>query len=161
YYDGKAGVSIAVNVDVADVKTYVDGTVTSGSSSTLSAPESLSFNPFTSVRDHNDATSPDTIDFGTTNPGYALRDRIVYDSDTGGAIDGLTSGATYFAIPVTFGSPTHFGIRLAKTRSDALAKTNYIILAPNPTLTDSNTGVTLPFTQVDETTPLTFTPGSN
>src|SRR5262249_29704545 len=116
-------------------------------------------NPFTSLRDHNDPTSPDTIDFGTTNPGYALGDRVVYDSDTGGAIDGLVSGETYFAIPVTFGSPTHYGIRLAKTRSDALAKTNYVILAPNPTLTDTTTGVTLPFTQVDETIPFTFTPG--
>src|SRR5262249_11971895 len=101
-----------------------------------------------------------TIDFGTTNPGYALGDRVVYDSDTGGAIDGLVSGETYYAIPVTFSSPTRYGIHLAKTRGDALAKTNHVILAPNPTLTDTTTSVTLPFTQVDETVPLTFTPGS-
>jgi hypothetical protein len=160
YYDGKAGFSTALNIDVADVKAYVDGTVTSANSSTLSAPTSLTFNPFTGVRTHSDPLSPDTIDFGTTNPGYALGDAVVYDSDTGGAIDGLTSGQTYYAIPVTFGSPTHYGIRLATTRADALAKTNYVTLADNPTLTDTTTGATLPFTQVDETTPLTFTPGS-
>jgi hypothetical protein len=153
YFDGKAGVTVAFNFSTADVQAYVDGTVTAGGPASIgnspTAPVTLTFNPFNSVHASNDPTEPNTIDFGTTNPGLKTGDQIVYDSGLGGAVDGLTSGATYYVIDTSVTGDHR--IQLALTRSDAVAKTNVVVLNPNPTLTDTATNATLPFTQVDET----------
>jgi hypothetical protein len=160
YFDGTAGVSLAFNFSSADVQAYVDGTVTAGSPSSVglrsTAPVSLTFNPFTTVLGSNDPTEPNTLDFGTTDPGLKTGDEIVYDSGQGGAVDGLTSGGTYYVIDRSV--PGHYRIQLALSLADAEAGQNAVVFPPNPTLYDTKTGVTLPFTQVSEAVPYPFDP---
>jgi hypothetical protein len=160
YADGTAGITLGFNFSVADAQAYVDGTITSGDpagiGNGIKGKVSLTFNPFTSVRGSNDATAPNTIDFGVTDPGLKTGDRITYDSGLGGAVDGLTSGEEYYVIDASAGA-TH-RIKFALTRKDALAGTNVVVLGANPTLTDTATQKTLPFTQVDETLTYPFDP---
>src|SRR5262249_37678277 len=145
YADGTSGITLAFNFSVADVQASVDGSVTSGSpagvGNSASKPVSLTFNPFTSVRGSNDPVAPNTIDFGLTDPGLKTGDRIVYDSGAGGAVDGLTSGETYYAIDASV--PGAHRIKLALTRADALANQNAVVFGANPLLTDAAANVTL------------------
>ena len=159
YFDGNAGVTAAFNFSMANVQAEVDGDVTAGGPGSIgngpTAPVSLTFNPFTSVHGSNDPTEPNTIDFGTTNPGLKTAEEIVYDSGLGGAVNGLTSGDTYYVINTSVPGSNDYRIQLAPTLSDALSDTNIIDIPPNPTLTDKTTGVTLPFTDVSEADSLT------
>jgi hypothetical protein len=165
YFDGNAGGSVDINVDTASIAAYVDGTVTSGTAADIgnsqTKPATISFNPSLTVHSSNDTVEPNTIDFGTTNPDFNTGDEITYDSGLGGPIDGLIDGATYYV--VNTGAVNDYRIQLTNSRADALAKppTNIVQLNPNPTLTDTSTGTTLPFTDVKETVPLSFPAGSD
>ncbi len=162
YYDGTAGVTAAFNYSKADVQALVDGVVTAGGPGSIgnspTAPVTLTFNPFTGVHGSNDPTEPNTIDLGPADPGLKTGDEIVYDSGLGGAIDGLTSGATYYVIDASVAGDHR--LQLARSRDDALAKRNVVVLPANPTLTDTVTHTTLPITQVDESLPYPFDPAT-
>ncbi len=163
YYDGIAGAAVAFNFSIGDIQAIVDGSVTSGTQSDIgdspTAPVTATFNPFTTVHGSNDPTEPNTLDFGTTDPGFTTGEAIIYDSGAGGTINGLTSGNTYYVIVTN--KPGDHRIQLAASYADATAAVPIpVVLAPIPILTDTVTGVSVPFTQVDQTTPYPFFSGS-
>ena len=115
YKTGKYGITVAVNDTTANVTTTVDGTVIANgaSSQNESSLASATFNPFTDVNPWNAPNNPNTIEFGTTNPGFSGGESVVYNSGNDGPIDGLVNGQTYYVINPTTSAP--YTIQLADT----------------------------------------------
>ena len=103
---GAVGAAIAVNTISNTVKAYIDGsTITTGG---------FGFNPSTAVD-----TSANTIDLGA-NYGLQAGEPVVYNAGPGGtAIGGLTSGQTYYVIPVANSTK----VKLASSAANAQAGT--------------------------------------
>lgn len=88
FKDGNASVTSGVGVTNANVHCFVNGSVTAHGDNL----HSVDFNPYSAVSFANS-----TITFAS-NPGYVTGQSLTYSSGLGGAIPGLVSGQTYYAI---------------------------------------------------------------
>ncbi len=143
YNDGEFGSTITVNATLSNIRTTVAGTMISGSTSAIPTE---TFNPYTAVDFGNNAIRVPSADFASFRTGQQL----VYNSNGGGAIDGLKDGETYYVIvPANLSNE----IQLAETLDDAL-NDEPITFAAYPTLSGTVSGVplTIPVTSVDEST---------
>ena len=118
--------------------------------------DSASFNPFTQVNPSSSSSNPNTINFGTTNPGFTTGEAVVYDSGTDGPINGLVSGQTYY-VRVVATSPDYL-IALMNSAADANSGTNAVAFTPYASVSPTSGGGEL----FDDVNPEveTFTAGS-
>ncbi|MEI8018485.1 MAG: hypothetical protein WCH39_09805, partial [Schlesneria sp.] len=141
YEDGRGGLAVGVVDDSADVEANVNGTITEAN---YNVPASLNFNSDLVVN-----FAADSLIFPSPIPsGYQNGTEVTYNVGTnGGAIPGLTSGTTYYAI---LNSLNPKSLQLASTLADAISATPKTISfgAGYPTLTDSN-GNTIPITSLN------------
>ena len=137
YRDGLVGLVGGTAISHATVEARVDGRITANSSP-LTAP--LSFNPLFDVDLSQSAIRVPAA------AGYQTGDAVVYSRSLGGAIPGLFSGETYYAIviPAQQNQPTL--LKLALTEADAFAN-RAIPFGRYPTLTTAKG--TLPVTAVN------------
>ncbi len=161
YSDGTAGADFAINDSHGDVETSVDGTVISGAASPApgqsgSTLNSASFNPFTDVNTSSASNDPNTIDLGSTDPGFTTGEAVVYDSGSNGPINGLVSGDTYY-VDLVATTPDYL-IELMNSAADATSGTNPVTFNPYPTLS-AGSAAAAPFDEVNPVSE-TFAAGS-
>ncbi|MGO8902052.1 MAG: beta strand repeat-containing protein [Isosphaeraceae bacterium] len=126
YRDGKVGITGGLAYTNADVEATVDGTINAGFAA---VPQAENFNPDFAV-DFADSS----ITFNT-DPGYQTGDALVYSSGVGGAIPGLVSGTTYYAIA---NPALPDSVQLAATASDAASDQPIVFGPAYPTLSDGS-----------------------
>ncbi|MFN9198560.1 MAG: beta strand repeat-containing protein, partial [Planctomycetaceae bacterium] len=129
FKDGNASVTAGVGITNANVHCLVNGTVTAHGGNL----QPVDFNPYSAVSFANS-----TITFGS-NPGYVTGQALNYSSGLGGAIPGLVSGQTYYAI-TSASSPQQ--IQLAVSPEDAAAGEAIVFGPSYPTISWTANGVT-------------------
>ena len=135
YRDGRAGIVAGYGSGYGTSEVLVDGTILAGQ---VDVPGSVTFDPALTVDGVTDSiVFPGATDFHTG-------DEVIYSSGDGGAIPGLFSGGTYYAI-VDRRDPKR--LQLASSAEDARAG-RAIDLGRYPTLTDA-AGRSLPITRLD------------
>ncbi len=136
YRDGKAGVVVGIGLTTADVHATVNGTIHAGAAP---VPASQTFNPALTVD-----FSTSSLNFATA-PGYQTGDPLVYTSGLGGAIPGLVTGDTYFAIIPQANPQT---VQLAASLSDALSGKHITFGPAYPTLSANGRSIPITLVQV-------------
>ncbi|MCW5625903.1 MAG: LEPR-XLL domain-containing protein, partial [Burkholderiales bacterium] len=137
YKDGLGGFTLGLALSNATVQVTALGTIESGSTGAEGFEAIV--NPFKAVN-----AAADTIAVYSTAQ-YKTGDAVTYDTNSGGAIRGLTDGRIYYVIVA---DATH--LQLAASRADALAGTA-IDLGALPALEDA-AGRQSGFSQVREST---------
>ncbi|MCO6453768.1 MAG: hypothetical protein J5I93_00495, partial [Pirellulaceae bacterium] len=109
----------------SDVKATVDGTIIAGG---RHAGDPVTINPFqtaAAIAGQGTTETLDAVDYARSrfafaaNPGYRRGEPLIYRGGLGGAIPGLESDTTYYAIPSSDGM--RFFVQLAATSQDAAA----------------------------------------
>ncbi|MFM7591126.1 MAG: hypothetical protein ACKO85_04965, partial [Isosphaeraceae bacterium] len=140
YRDGLATVSVGVLLTDANVQVIVDGQISSGVPQKAQAvPALLVFNQVQSLDLANNQ-----LNFPAGTMKFQTGQELIFDSQNGSTILGLTPGKSYYAI---VNSTRPDSLQLAATATDAQNGNNIVFPTVYPTLTIGN--LILPITLID------------